>query len=307
VFVSHRLAHVFAVCDTIAALKDGQLIANLPAAATDESGLHEMIVGRMREAEYYKEALQVEPREAEPVVTVRGLTLPGVFEDVSFDVRGGEILGIAGVAGCGKSELARAVAGLENFRAGEIRAFDRPLPAGAIGEAIRRGIAYVPAERNREGVIAMHSVAMNMTLPLLSRLRGRGRILLSPHASRAVVDKWVDRLRVKTPSRNTAMSNLSGGNQQKVVFAKWLARGVRVFVLDDPARGLDVGAKEEIYKLLRELAAEGVATLLVSDNLPELIGLSNRIVIMRGGRVTGEIEAPRDAKPAETDVVRHMV
>jgi len=122
-----------------------------------------------------------------------------------------------------------------------------------------------------------------------------------------MVDTWIARLNVKTPSRDTSMQHLSGGNQQKVVFAKWLARGVRILVLDDPGRGLDVGAKEEIYGLLRGLAADGVAILLVSDNLPEVIGLSNRIITIRGGVVTGEIDAPRDAKPGETDIVRHMV
>jgi ribose transport system ATP-binding protein len=306
IFVSHRLAHVLAVCDRVAALKDGELIGEVAAAETDESALHELIVGRKRDRDYYKEDLQVEARE-QLVLRARGLGHAQAFSDISLDLREGEILGVAGVAGCGKSELARALAGLEPFRRGTLEVFGRSLRSGATAEAIRRGVAYVPAERNREGVIAIHTVAANMTLPLLSRLAGPTRVLLDARAARVLVDEWIARLNIKTPSRDTPMGSLSGGNQQKVVFAKWLARRVRILVLDDPGRGLDVGAKEEIYGLLRALAGEGVATLLVSDNLPELIGLSHRVLTMRGGVLTAEIATPREAKPAETDVVRHMV
>jgi ribose transport system ATP-binding protein len=142
---------------------------------------------------------------------------------------------------------------------------------------------------------------------VLERLRIARTPLLSSRASRALVRRWIERLDIKVSDSEAPAATLSGGNQQKVVFAKWLARGVRAFVLDDPGRGLDVGAKENVYALLRELADEGVAMLLVSDNLPELIGLANRIVVMRQGRVTAEIPAPRDRKPAEAEVVRHMV
>jgi ribose transport system ATP-binding protein len=146
-----------------------------------------------------------------------------------------------------------------------------------------------------------------MTLPLLSRLRLPGLPLLNEQASRRLVDEWIERLDIRVPGQGALARTMSGGNQQKVVFAKWLARGVRVLVLDDPGRGLDVGAKENVYALLRDLAGQGVAILLVSDNLPELIGLSNRILVMRGGRVTAEVPAPQEAKPTEAEVVRHMV
>ncbi|UGS34065.1 sugar ABC transporter ATP-binding protein [Capillimicrobium parvum] len=307
VFVSHRLAHVLAVSDRIAALKDGELIADVPAAAVDEDRLHELIVGRKRDVEYYKEARQADEGEREAVLEVRGLSRPGAFADVSLTVGRGEILGVAGLAGCGKSEMARAIVGVEGYDAGEVVLEGRRLAPSSLSAAIRRGVGYVPAERRREGIIGEQTAAANLTLPLLDRLRGASRMLISARAVQALTATWMDRLDVRPPDPSALTATMSGGKQQKVVFAKWLARGVRLFVLDDPGRGLDVGAKEEIYGLLRDLCDEGVAILMVSDNLPEVIGLSHRIVVMRDGRLTAEIPAPADRKPDETDVVRHML
>jgi ribose transport system ATP-binding protein len=188
-----------------------------------------------------------------------------------------------------------------------VRLDGEPLRSGALATAIRRGVAYVPAERQREGIIGGQSVAANLLLPSLPRLRSRGSPFLGRRVSRDLVRRWLSTLDVRVSRPDVLARTLSGGNQQKVVFAKWLARGVRLLVLDDPGRGLDVGAKEEVYDLLRSLTADGVGVLLVSDNLPELIGLSHRIVVMRDGVVTAELPAPADAKPAEADVVRNMV
>jgi ribose transport system ATP-binding protein len=305
IFVSHRLAHVFVVSDRIAALKDGRLIAQLGADEIDEPGLHELIVGRKRDVEYYKEARQRTPAP-EVMLSVRDASKRGAFSDVSFDVRSGEIVGIAGVAGCGKEALARAVIGVERLEEGQVVLCGSNIPSSALAQAIRRGAAYIPADRHREGIIGDHTILWNMTLPLLDQLRGRGP-LISERASRLLVREWIDKLNIKVRGPEAIAKTLSGGNQQKVIFAKWLAKGVKVLVLDDPGRGLDVGAKEAIYALLRDLADEGVAILLVSDNLPELIGLSNRIMVMRGGQVTGELAADLDAKPTESEVVRYMV
>jgi ribose transport system ATP-binding protein len=306
VFVSHRLQHVFGVCDRLVILKDGRQIAELAASATDEEALHELIVGRKRDAEYYREARQV-PAAPEIVLTVTGLGHRTAFRDVDLVVRRGEIVGVGGIAGCGKSELARSVAGLDGHVAGTVRLDGEPLRSGALATAIRRGVAYVPAERQREGIIGGQSVAANLLLPSLPRLRSRGSPFLGRRVSRDLVRRWLSTLDVRVSRPDVLARTLSGGNQQKVVFAKWLARGVRLLVLDDPGRGLDVGAKEEVYDLLRSLTADGVGVLLVSDNLPELIGLSHRIVVMRDGVVTAELPAPADAKPAEADVVRNMV
>ena len=306
VFVSHRLAHVLAVCDRIAALKDGELIAQIDAEGVDEEQLHELIVGRKRDVEYYKELRQADPG-TDVVLDVRGVTRAGAFSDVTLSVHAGEIVGVAGLAGCGKSEVARAIVGLEGYDSGEVRMDGERLSTRSLAEAIRRGAGYVPAERRVEGVIGEQTLEANLTLPLLDKLRGRGHVLLRRNAARKLVMTWLERLNVKPRDPQALAANLSGGNQQKLVFAKWLARGVRLFVLDDPGRGLDVGAKEEIYALLRELCDDGVAVLMVSDNLPEVIGLSHRVVVMRDGRVTAEIAAPPRDKPSETDIVRHML
>jgi ribose transport system ATP-binding protein len=307
VFVSHRLAHVLAICDRIAALKDGVLIAEVRARDVDEGHLHELIVGRKRDVEYYKEARQRDDGDRDVVLEVRELARAGAFSDVSFRVGRGEIVGVAGLAGCGKSEMARAVVGLDAQDAGTVTLEGRALAPGSLAVAIQRGIGYVPAERRSEGIIGHHTIAANLTLPLVDQLRGRSRVLLSRRRAGTLVATWLKRLDVKPPQPSALMATMSGGNQQKVVFAKWLARGVRLFVLDDPGRGLDVGAKDEIYALLRDLCDEGVAILMISDNLPEVIGLSHRILVMRDGRLTAEIPAPADAKPAETEIARHML
>jgi ribose transport system ATP-binding protein len=305
-FVSHRLAHVFQVCDRIAALKDGQLIAQLGVDAIDEGGLHELIVGRKRDVEYYKETRQRKP-DPEVVLEIEGATRHGHFRDVSFELRAGEILGIGGVAGCGKSELVRSIIGLDKLDEGVISLMGSRLPNGSLVESIGRGAAYIPADRHREGIILDHSVLWNMTLPLLDKMKRKGSPLISNRATEAVASDWIKRLSIKVRDGDQLAKTLSGGNQQKVVFAKWLGSGVRVLMLDDPGRGLDVGAKESIYTLLRDLADDGVAIVLVSDNLPELIGLSSRIVVMRSGQVTAELPADLGAKPSEPEVVRHMV
>ncbi|WP_334174543.1 sugar ABC transporter ATP-binding protein [Pseudoxanthobacter sp.] len=306
IIVSHAMADIFRCCDEIVALKDGQVVAQLATAETSPDGLHELIVGRKREEEYYKEFRQREPG-ARVVLSARGLSRAAAVKAVSFDLREGEILGFAGVLGAGKSVVASMVAGLTPRDAGEVLVEGQKLASGSSFQAISQGIGYVPAERGLAGIIAAHSLEWNLTLPALSKVMGAGGIAISPQKSAAVTDFWLKRLRVRAPGRHAPARALSGGNQQKVVFAKWLARGVRILVLDEPGRGLDVGAKEEIYDLIRDIAAEGTAVLLISDNLPELIGLSNRILVMRKGEVTAEFQAARGDKPEEAAIVRHML
>ncbi|MCG8273298.1 sugar ABC transporter ATP-binding protein [Aquamicrobium sp. NLF2-7] len=305
ILVSHRLSDVFAVCDRVAALKDGTVNGTWPVSEVTADTLHEAIVGRPRSAGYYKESEQREDF-GEIVLEVRDLVVPGQIEGVSLTVRAGEILGVAGVLGSGKTALGHAITGAVAGK-GEIAVDGRRLRPGSRAAALAADVGSVPAERNSAGVIGMHSVEWNLTLPSLKSFR-RGRWpVLSAKKQAGVTDDWIRRLRVRTPNRAIQIRNLSGGNAQKVVFAKWLARGIRLFVLDDPGRGLDVGAKEEIYALLRKLAREGVAIVLISDNLPEIIGLSNRILTLRAGKISAELAAPAHDKPAETAVVTHMV
>ncbi|MFD1252527.1 Galactose/methyl galactoside import ATP-binding protein MglA [Devosia equisanguinis] len=305
-FVSHHLSDVFEVCDDVVTLKDGSVSGQWPVVETDADRIHEAIVGRPKLAGYYKESAQRDQPGA-PVVELRGIHLPGALEAIDLTLHAGEIVGVAGVMGSGKTELAGVLSGALRPSQGQVLLDGAPLPLGRQAQAVRRGIGTVPAERNLAGVIGVHSVEWNMALPSLQRLRhGRSPVLSAARSAR-MADGWIERLRIRVAGRHVQILNLSGGNAQKVVFAKWMERGIRVFVLDDPGRGLDVGAKEDIYQLLRELAAEGVAILLVSDNLPELIGLSNRIVTLRAGRITDTIAAPAHAKPEEAAVVRGMV
>lgn len=306
VLVSHRLSDVFASCDEIVALKDGRVVGQRLADDIDEIELHQMIVGRQRNEEYYREAIQREP-SAKVMLSATGISKPGHLEDVSFELREGEILGVAGVLGSGKSTLARIVAGAEPQGGGDVVVSGRKLRHGSRRDAIGHGIGFVPAERTVAGIIATDTIDWNLTLPNLKQIALGVFGLISPSRSRALTVEWMKRLNVRAPGPSTTCRSLSGGNQQKVVFAKWLARGVRILVLDDPGRGLDVGAKEDVYALMREIAARGGAVLLVSDNLPELIGLSNRIIVLRDGMVSAVVEAPRDAKPREVDVVSAML
>lgn len=306
VLVSHRLSDVFAICDEVVALKDGHVVDQRPIKSIDEVALHELIVGRQRNAEYYREAVQREP-SATVALRATGISKPGHLRGVSLDLRQGEILGIAGVLGSGKSTLARIIAGAEAQGDGNVVVEGATLRRGSRRDAIRHGIGFVPAERSVAGIIGTDTVDWNLTLPNLKQIALGFLGLISPGRSRALTVEWMQRLKVRAPGPAAACRTLSGGNQQKIVFAKWLARGVRILVLDDPGRGLDVGAKEDIYSLMREIADKGAAVLLVSDNLPELIGLSNRIMVLRDGVVSAIVETPKDAKPREVDVVSAML
>jgi ribose transport system ATP-binding protein len=306
VLVSHRLSDVFATCDEVVALKDGQVVDQRPISTIDEVALHELIVGRQRNAEYYREAIQRDPSE-KIALRVANVVQPGHLRGVSLDLHEGEILGVAGVLGSGKSALARIVAGAEPQSAGEVSVDGQQLRPGSRRDAIGKGIGFVPAERSVAGIIGTDTIDWNLTLPNLKQIAVGFLGLISPRRSRALTQEWIRRLRVRAPGPNATCRTLSGGNQQKIVFAKWLAHGVRILVLDDPGRGLDVGAKEDIYSLMREVAEKGAAILFVSDNLPELIGLSNRIIVLRDGVVSAVVNAPKEAKPREVDVVAAMV
>ena len=226
---------------------------------------------------------------------------------MSLELREGEILGVAGVLGSGKSTLARIVAGAEAQSEGEVVVDNDTLRPGSRRDGIKHGIGFVPAERSVAGIIGTDTVDWNLTLPNLKQIALRFLGMISARRGRALTEEWMARLKVRAPSASSLCRTLSGGNQQKIVFAKWLAGGVRILVLDDPGRGLDVGAKEDIYSLIREVVGQGAAVLLVSDNLPELIGLSNRIMVLRDGAISAIVEAPKEAKPREVDVVSAMV
>jgi ribose transport system ATP-binding protein len=261
------------------------------------------MVGRTRQEFFYREPLQRTP-EAEVVLDVRDLTLKGSFASMSLSLRAGEILGIAGLLGSGKSELARALAGDAAGMSGHIAVSGKQIRSPSVAAMNDAGVGYLPPDR-REGVMPVLSVIVNMTLARLTR--ADSAVLLDLRKEASDVQELIDTLSIKTPNAGTPAGALSGGNQQKVLLARWLMRNAKVLVLDNPTNGVDAGAKEEIYGVLRTIASRGIGVLLVSDDLPEIIGLSNRTLVMRAGVIVREIEAPRDAKPREVDVVTHMV
>lgn len=306
VIVTHKLSEYKELCDRIYILKDGALVGELDRSQIEEDRIHQLMVGRERNDEFYQE--QRQRSEVGPIrLSIQGLSGNGV-RDLSFSIGQGEILGIGGLVGSGKEEVVRAIVGHEPFPLGGTVSKDKyMLPNKRRGPfANKVGIGYVPKERKSEGIVPLFSVAQNISLASLPLVSSFGKII-SPRLEQQLASKFIKSLRIKTAGPDQEITRLSGGNQQKVVLARWLARNVDVLVLESPTRGVDVGAKEEIFSIIRDLTIRGVSILLVTDDLLELIGLSNRILVMREGRITVELPAPKGRKPTEQDVVKFMV
>ena len=306
VFVSHRLDEVLDVCDRVTVLRGGQSVGEVPTAGAVPSDLHRMMIGSTGSGNHYHDPEEQRSDESlTPVLSVRGLS-GSTFRDVDLDVRAGEILGIVGVHGSGREDVCRALFGVEPTTAGEVTLNGEKLDLSGTRAACAAGIGYVPAERKSEGMVGPMSVADNMTLTN-QKVRCNGP-LVAPRKQATLVDSWIKRLSIRTPGRDTAIQRLSGGNQQKVVLARWLVGGdIRLLLLDHPTRGLDIGARSEVYRLMRELAASGVATVLLADSLEEAIGMSDRILVMNDGRVATEVGCPSGGKPTPLDLVKEMV
>ncbi len=304
VFVSHRLDEVLAISDRVYVMRDGQVVAERATNAVNVPELHEMMVGRSRHAEYYREGRQVAPRE-EVALELRGLGVRGAYRDVDLTLRRGEVLGVAGVVGSGREELTRSLFGFLPPTSGTILVAGREVELRKPLQAVRHGIGYIPRERRIEGLALFLSVAANITLANLGAVTRYG--LIDHGEEGRVARHWVHRLRIRTPDVAAACSNLSGGNQQKVVLARWMTTNARILILDHPTRGLDVGAKEEVYDLVRALSEDGVAIILASDTLEETIGLCHAIVVMRDGAITGRFDAMPGHKPGQVELLRHMV
>ncbi len=284
IYVSHRLEELFALCDTVTVLRDGKHVTTESIASTTPQRVVTQMIGR----ELIARTPAFLAREPGPEkLAVRALTSPGKFSNISLSVRAGEIVGLAGLVGAGRSEVVQAIFGLDGESQGEVSVGGRPLALHSVERALAAGLGLVPEDRKRQGLVLGLNCRENIalaTLPALTRLGWVRRA-----AERALTGRYLSRLRVKTPSPEAVTAGLSGGNQQKIALAKWLARDCDVLLIDEPTRGVDVGAKAEIYQLLDELACEGKALLVVSSELPELIGLCNRILVMREGRLAGEL------------------
>jgi ribose transport system ATP-binding protein len=287
VHISHRLEELKQISDRITVMRDGRTVDTVPTAGARIEQIISMMVGRT----IYEAAPELrEERSAKVVLEARGLQRGRLVKDVSFQLHEGEILGFAGLIGAGRTEVARAIFGADPLEAGEILVDGRPVTIRSPADAVRHGIAYLSEDRKRYGLALGMDVETNVVLASLRRFLGwLGWV--RPAEIQRNAEKYVTALRIRTPSVRQLVRNLSGGNQQKVVIAKWLTADTRILIFDEPTRGIDVGAKSEIYRLLNELARQGKSIIMISSELPELLRMSHRIVVMCEGRVTGELEA----------------
>ena len=304
IFISHRLDEILELSDRIVILKDGKNMAELDGKKAKIREVQRLMVGHELAEEYYKESQQNKPDE-EVIISIDGLEKRDKFRPASCFVRKGEIVSIAGVLGSGKEELCRCISGVIKAENGNILINGKVVRINSPADAIKVGIGYIPSDRRDEGLALQMDVMSNITLIILKEMIKGG--LISHRKEREEATFWIEQCRIKTPSLKTLCNSLSGGNQQKIVLAKWLAAKVKVLILDHPTRGVDVGAKEEIYKRIRLLATEGMAIILMSDTLEEDIGLCNRMLIMKDGELTGEVECPAKNKPTPVDIISYMV
>ncbi len=283
-YISHRLEEVFALATRVTVLRDGKLVETRAIGDVTRDTLIRLMVGRELLAEERREAPDT-PGEAR--LEVRGLTRPGVFRDISLTVQAGEIVGLAGLVGAGRSEVAAAIFGIDKAEQGTVTVEGKRLASGSVQEAIGRGVALVPEDRQHQGLVLPLSVGANLLLSALGSPKLGG--WRSAEKESSVVRDLMQELSVKAAGPGVAASTLSGGNQQKLALGKWLAMSPRILILDEPTRGVDVGAKAEVYRLIRGLAREGMATLLISSDLPEILALSDRVLVMREGMLAGEL------------------
>jgi rhamnose transport system ATP-binding protein len=286
-FISHRFDEVFALCQRVTIMRDGRWVSTDPAADLTVATVVRRMVGRDVSSLYPKTATTVGP----PRLRVRHLSLAGSFDDVTFDVHGGQIVALAGLVGAGRSEVCRAIFGIDRYDSGEVLVDGQPLPRGDTAAAISAGLALVPEDRRQQGLVLDLSVARNTTLPRRWSLARFG--LLFSAAETADARAWTRRLQVKAARLADPVHTLSGGNQQKVVLAKWLSTKPKVLIVDEPTRGIDVATKAEVHRLLAELASQGVAVLMVSSELPEVLGMADRILVMHEGRLVADIPRER--------------
>lgn len=296
-YVSHRLEEVFELSDRVTVLRDGHFVATTDIGKLDHAELIRQMVGR--EVEALTQHGVHEGRTDHPRLEVRGLGAAGAYEEISFTVHEGEILGLGGLVGAGRSEVARAIFGVDAYDCGEVRLDGKPLAPGSIRQAMAAGIALVPEDRQHEGLVLPMTIGENLSMAILPDLTRWG--LLEGRRERERILEQIEKLTVKTDDHRLPANSLSGGNQQKVVLGKWLANQPRLLILDEPTRGVDVGAKAEIHRLIRTLTTQGMATLVISSDLPELLALSDRILVMCEGRVTGELDG---ATANQEDVLR---
>ncbi|MDE1181595.1 sugar ABC transporter ATP-binding protein [Paraburkholderia sp.] len=282
-FITHRLDEVFALTQRVTIMRDGAKVFDAATVDMTTESIVAKMVGRDLQTFYPK--ANVTPGEVR--LSVRGLTRVGVFKDISFDVRAGEIVALAGLVGAGRSEVARAIFGIDPLDSGEIRLSGKHLKPGKPAAAVRAGLALVPEDRRQQGLALELSIARNASMTVLGRLVRHG--LISTRSETDLARHWGEKLRLKAGDPAAPVGTLSGGNQQKVVLGKWLATGPNVLIIDEPTRGIDVGAKAEVYSALAELVTQGMAVLMISSEMPEVLGMADRVLVMHEGRISADI------------------
>ncbi|MFA5467779.1 MAG: sugar ABC transporter ATP-binding protein [Sphaerochaetaceae bacterium] len=283
VYITHRMREIFEIADRVAVMRDGKMVKTLDARKTDTGEVVRHMVGRHIDTLFVKEEAPI----TDVVLEVEGVSTKDFLKDVSFKVRKGEILGFAGLVGAGRSEVMRAVFGIDKKESGTIRMHGKEITINNTVDALDNHIGFLPEDRKLQALILNMTVRENITLASLKALAKYN--FLDKKRERAMSDEYIERMRVRTPSMEQRIKNLSGGNQQKVAISKWLATESQVLILDEPTRGIDVGSKKEIHSLMSELAKQGVAIIMISSELPEILGMSDRIVVMHEGRVKGEL------------------
>lgn len=284
IYVSHRMEEIFRLCDTITVLRDGRHVATEKIKETRHDRVIQQMIGR--EVTAYTPKHLARPLGDE-LLRVENLSSPGKFQNISFTLRAGEVLGFAGLIGAGRSEVAQAIFGLDDAATGNVFVKGKEIPFRSVTAALSAGIGLLPEDRKRLGLVLSMNCRENTSLALLDRLNRFGFVRRSEEQS--IAQRYAERLRLKAPSLESPIAGLSGGNQQKVALAKWLARECDILIVDEPTRGIDVGAKAEIHQLLDELASQGLALLVISSELPEVMNLSRRILVMREGALMGEL------------------
>lgn len=297
IYVSHRMPELFRLSDRISVLRDGKYVGTVNTKEANEGQIVQMMIGRT--VEPVSESVPRTPGNV--VLKVEHLQSTPRFEDISFEVRAGEIVGLAGLVGAGRSEIAQAVFGLDRWASGSVTVDGKPIRLGDIRHAMKSGVAMVPEDRKRQGLVLMMSCCENCSMAMLPIMSIAGMLKL--RKERKTAEDYFQRLSVKAPTIDTPVEGLSGGNQQKVVIAKWLARKAKVLIVDEPTRGVDVGAKAAIHRLIFDLASAGVAVVMISSELPELLRLSDRILVMREGRMVGTMNR---AQATQERVLRMM-
>lgn len=285
IYISHRMDEIFQICDSITVLRDGKYIGSVETKDVTKDDLITMMVGRKLEEQFpYKEV-----EKENVLLKVENLSMKDKVKNVSFEIRSGEILGVSGLMGAGRTELAKTIFGDYKKDSGEIYVDGEKVNINSPKDAIKYGICYLSEDRKQEGLILNMSVAENMTLPNLNSYENKMK-RIDKKSEKKEVEEYIKRLSIKTPNQEQLVKNLSGGNQQKVILAKWLMRSPKVLIVDEPTKGIDVGAKKEIYEVLNKLKSMGKAVIMISSDMAEILGVSDRVMVMHEGKVTGELK-----------------